>query len=97
MLRDSMPAQVRRLWAVGCAATQAVSFPHALSCLPNHLQMYEHVDELAPALLKSLSDTSDKVVKLDLEVLAELSSADEGESEERQEQADLFFKRCVKA
>jgi hypothetical protein len=59
--------------------------------------MYEHVDELAPALLKSLSDTSDKVVKLDLEVLAELSSADEGESEERQEQADLFFKRCVKA
>lgn len=63
---------------------------HAMIAPP---QMYEHVDELAPALLKSLSDSSDKVVKLDLEVLAEMSSADEEESAERREQADLFFKR----
>lgn len=57
------------------------------------VQMFEHVDELAPALLKTLSDVSDKVVKLDLEVLAEMSSTDEGEAEDRREQAESFFKR----
>jgi len=58
-------------------------------------QMFEHVDELTPALLKTLSDQSDKVVKVDLEVLALMSSVKSQESPERREQADNFFTRFM--
>lgn len=71
--------------------------PPSPCCLPLLLfpftQMFEHVDELTPALLKTLSDESDKVVKVDLEVLAEMSSSKDSEPSERREQADNFFKR----
>ena len=39
------------------------------------VQMFQYIDELFPVLLKTLSDTSDEVVILDLEVLAEISSS----------------------
>lgn len=38
-------------------------------------QMFEHIDNIFPVLLKTLSDHSDEVVVLDLEVLAEISSS----------------------
>ena len=40
--------------------------------------MLKHVDELFPVLLRSLSDLSDEVVQLDLEVLAEIISSPAG-------------------
>lgn len=43
-------------------------------------QIFRHVDELFPLLLKALSDPSDEVVLLDLEVLAEISSSHAGPS-----------------
>ena len=44
------------------------------------VQMFQYIDhsELFPVLLKTLSDTSDEVVILDLEVLAEISSSKTG-------------------
>ena len=42
------------------------------------VQMFQHIDTIFPVLLKTLSDTSDEVVILDLEVLAEISSSKTG-------------------
>merc|ERR1719392_334381 len=42
------------------------------------IQMFEYIDDIFPVLLKTLSDTSDEVVILDLEVLAEISSSKTG-------------------
>ena len=39
------------------------------------VQMFKYIDDIFPVLLKTLSDTSDEVVILDLEVLAEISSS----------------------
>ena len=39
------------------------------------VQMFQYIDDIFPVLLKTLSDTSDEVVILDLEVLAEISSS----------------------
>lgn len=39
------------------------------------VQMFEFIDDIFPVLLKTLSDHSDEVVILDLEVLAEISSS----------------------
>ena len=44
-------------------------------------KIYEHLGLFAPALLKTLSDPADKVVLLALEVLAELSSADDADAD----------------
>eukprot|EP00911_Craspedida_sp_UC1_P001520 UC1_evm2s1146 len=54
-------------------------------------KMFDSVAEFAPALLKTLSDGSDKVVALDLEVLAEMSSAHAGETGSRARDAETFF------
>jgi len=43
-------------------------------------KMFEHIDNIFPVLLKTLSDHSDEVVILDLEVLAEISSSKTGRS-----------------
>lgn len=43
-----------------------------------HLQIFRHAEELFPLLLKALSDPSDEVVLLDLEILAEISSSTAG-------------------
>jgi len=55
------------------AALHWVSVLHSKT--PNQLKNF--VDELFPALLKTLSDESDEVVRLDLEVMAKISSLDE--------------------
>ena len=39
------------------------------------VKMFQYIDDIFPVLLKTLSDTSDEVVILDLEVLAEISSS----------------------
>lgn len=57
------------------------------------VQMFEHVDELTPALLKTLSDESDAVVQADLDVLAQMSSAKPDDAVERKEQVQQFFNR----
>ena len=44
------------------------------------VQMFQYIDDIFPVLLKTLSDTSDEVVILDLEVLAEISSSKIGHS-----------------
>ncbi|XP_006816625.1 protein VAC14 homolog [Saccoglossus kowalevskii] len=41
-------------------------------------KIFNHVEELFPVLLKTLSDTSDEVVLLDIEVLAEIASSTAG-------------------
>ncbi|XP_074645513.1 protein VAC14 homolog [Tubulanus polymorphus] len=43
-------------------------------------KIFRHVEDLFPLLMKSLSDPSDEVVLLDLEVLAEISSSPAGHS-----------------
>jgi len=52
-------------------------------------KIFQHVDELFPLLLKTLSDTSDEVVLLDLEVLAEISSNPAGQKYWPQEDTPL--------
>ena len=47
------------------------------------VQMFEYIDDIFPVLLKTLSDTSDEVVILDLEVLAEISSSKTGRSDSK--------------
>jgi len=42
------------------------------------VQMFQFIDDIFPVLLKTLSDHSDEVVILDLEVLAEISSSKTG-------------------
>jgi len=42
------------------------------------VQMFQYIDDVFPVLLKTLSDHSDEVVVLDLEVLAEISSSKTG-------------------
>merc|ERR1719154_764903 len=42
------------------------------------VQMFQYIDDIFPVLLKTLSDHSDEVVILDLEVLAEISSSKTG-------------------
>eukprot|EP00090_Calanus_glacialis_P024131 TRINITY_DN37461_c0_g1_i1.p1 TRINITY_DN37461_c0_g1~~TRINITY_DN37461_c0_g1_i1.p1 ORF type:complete len:694 (-),score=252.55 TRINITY_DN37461_c0_g1_i1:136-2217(-) len=44
------------------------------------VQMFQFIDDIFPVLLKTLSDHSDEVVILDLEVLAEISSSKIGRS-----------------
>lgn len=44
--------------------------------IPN--KIFKHVEEIFPILLKALSDQSDEVILLDLEVLAEISSSPAG-------------------
>jgi len=39
------------------------------------VQMFQYIDQIFPVLLQTLKDTSDEVVILDLEVLAEISSS----------------------
>ena len=59
------------------------------------LKIYEHAEEFVPALLKSLSDPTDKVVKLDLEVLGRMSIAADDASEELKGHASSFLDRLV--
>ena len=42
------------------------------------VEMFKYIDDIFPVLLNKLSDTSDEVVILDLEVLAEISSSKTG-------------------
>lgn len=42
-------------------------------------KIFQHVDELFPVLLKLVSDASDEVVLVDLEVIAEISSSEAGQ------------------
>ena len=42
------------------------------------VEMFQYIDHIFPVLLNKLSDTSDEVVLLDLEVLAEISSSKTG-------------------
>lgn len=58
-------------------------------------KMFASVAEFAPALLKTLSDVSEKVVMLDLEVLAEMSSSQDGEGPERKDDASRFFNQFM--
>ncbi|XP_042146716.1 protein VAC14 homolog isoform X2 [Ixodes scapularis] len=51
-------------------------FFHLYIKIPN--KIFRHVDEIFPMLLQTLSDPSDEVVLLDLEVLAEISSSTAG-------------------
>ena len=44
------------------------------------VKMFQYIDDIFPVLLRTLSDTSDEVVILDLEVLAEISSSKIGHS-----------------
>lgn len=48
-------------------------FLHLFTKIPN--KIFVHVEEIFPRLLQTLSDPSDEVVLLDLEVLAEISSS----------------------
>ncbi|KAH7942320.1 hypothetical protein HPB49_022886 [Dermacentor silvarum] len=48
-------------------------FLHLFTKIPN--KIFVHVEEIFPKLLQTLSDPSDEVVLLDLEVLAEISSS----------------------
>nr|XP_037275727.1 protein VAC14 homolog [Rhipicephalus microplus] len=48
-------------------------FLHLFTKIPN--KIFLHVEEIFPKLLQTLSDPSDEVVLLDLEVLAEISSS----------------------
>eukprot|EP00730_Choanoeca_flexa_P000351 TRINITY_DN10160_c0_g1_i5.p1 TRINITY_DN10160_c0_g1~~TRINITY_DN10160_c0_g1_i5.p1 ORF type:complete len:701 (+),score=186.59 TRINITY_DN10160_c0_g1_i5:64-2166(+) len=58
-------------------------------------EMYQHVDEFAPALLKTLSAREEKVIALDLELLAEMSSSDDEDNAERAQQAQAFFTKFL--
>ena len=60
------------------------------------IQTFERIREIAPALLKSLSDSADKVVRRDLKLLAELSTctSDPPNVLEAQE-ADAFFNSFI--
>lgn len=51
------------------------SFCEFLASLNFFLQMSQHIEELFPLLLRSLSDRSDKVVHCDLKVLSEIISS----------------------
>ena len=86
MLRTTMAQQVSPRLLI--SALSEIYLTHT-----SHSKMFEHVDELTPALLKTLSDESDKVVKVDLEVLAEMSSLKSSEPAERKDQTDNFFRR----
>lgn len=56
----------------------------------------QHVDEFVPALLKVLSDPSEKVVAYALKVMATLSRVDKTESDSGlTEVADTFFNRIM--
>ena len=45
------------------------------------VEMFQYIDDIFPVLLNKLSDTSDEVVILDLEVLAEISSSKTGHND----------------
>lgn len=57
-------------------------------------QIYKHTAEFIPALLKSLSDPTDKVVQLDLEVLGKMSICS-SEDPVLQAHANVFFDRLI--
>ena len=60
------------------------------------IETFERIREIAPALLKSLSDSADKVVRRDLKLLAELSTctSDPPNALEAKE-ADAFFNSFI--
>ncbi|XP_013785501.1 protein VAC14 homolog isoform X1 [Limulus polyphemus] len=55
---------------------------HLLQKIPN--KMFKHIEVLFPVLMKTLSDPSDEVVLLDLEVLSEISSSSAGLKQQNQ-------------
>ena len=60
------------------------------------LQIFEQIGEIAPALLKSLSDSADKVVRRDLRLLAELSTCTTDPPNQLEaKEADAFFNSFV--
>eukprot|EP00039_Didymoeca_costata_P005784 m.84543 g.84543 ORF g.84543 m.84543 type:complete len:714 (-) comp12972_c0_seq1:1852-3993(-) len=59
-------------------------------------QTFHHVQKFSPALLKSLSDGADKVVRMDLQVLADLSTCGESAGEDEARQVAGFFDSFVK-
>lgn len=88
---SSHPLSLPRPFALKSVATRTSTLRWFLML---HLKMpgqiFEHIDEFAPSLLKALSDPADKVVLLALEVLAEISST---QSEDLKDQATAFFDR----
>eukprot|EP00053_Salpingoeca_punica_P015814 m.146505 g.146505 ORF g.146505 m.146505 type:complete len:687 (+) comp16809_c0_seq1:187-2247(+) len=63
-------------------------------CMPDSI--FKHIDEIAPALLRTLSDQTDKVVLLDLEVLAEVSTpSPDGSTAERDKNSAAFFDKFI--
>eukprot|EP00039_Didymoeca_costata_P016837 m.307302 g.307302 ORF g.307302 m.307302 type:complete len:592 (-) comp16458_c1_seq2:801-2576(-) len=64
------------------------------SMVPTHMGI--HADELVESLLNSLLDESDKVVKLSLEALSELSTCEEDNpTKERKALVDGLFQRFI--
>ena len=59
------------------------------------VQMFQYIDEIFPVLLKTLSDTSDEVVILDLEVLAEISSSKTGMKNSGKSDTSPHFKQFM--
>jgi len=58
-------------------------------------KMFQHIDNIFPVLLKTLSDHSDEVVILDLEVLAEISSSKTGRTESKDSSTSPHFKQFI--
>ena len=59
------------------------------------VQMFQFIDDIFPVLLKTLSDHSDEVVILDLEVLAEISSSKIGRSNSTDTGTSPHFKQFI--
>ena len=59
------------------------------------VQMFAYIDDIFPVLLKTLSDTSDEVVILDLEVLAEISSSKTGRANASSTDTSPHFKQFM--